>query len=202
MTTKDRFYLTIIAFLVIIIFLLKACGGKCPPMPVIVEKTDTAWRDHMDTITQYTPQVTKYIPVTKTIYKTDSIVEYELVNVDTSEILKDYFATRYYSDTQSVQYGKIVINDSVTKNRIASRSIILNQLIPEVTKTVTVRDKQRNQIYFGLSGAGNNDNIYAGASLMLKTRRDFIVEGGALLGNKGDLIYQGGMKFLIRLKRK
>ncbi len=196
-----RLYQFVILALVLVILFLKMCSGKkCPSVEVVKIETDTQYVKVTETVERYMPPVTKYIPYNNIIYKTDSLVEYQFVDVDTAAILKDYFATRFYSDTIRNDYGYIVIPDSVRENRIVSRAPKWNLSIPIVTNTITVKEKERNQIYLGLTGIGNKDNIYPGASLMLKTKKDFIIEGGALIGTDGKLLYQGGMKFLIRVK--
>jgi len=159
------------------------------------QKADTIYRPKPYAIIQYKPQLQR-----ETVF--DTLYEFLLKEIDTIAILKDFFATRVYSDTQNIKYGKIIINDSVTMNKIKARRLITDISIPEITNTITVQRPRKAQIYLGINVLANvNQPIYIGGSALMKTKRDMIYELGGMYGNDQKL-YFGSIKFLISLKRK
>lgn len=203
--TKDRIYIVIIATLIIIILFIKSCAQTCPEVEVI-SKIDTTWVTVEKDVPVYTPGVDRYFPVAIEIVKTDSFVEFDHLPVDTQAILADYNATRLYEDTlrDSAFAGSIVIVDSVSRNRITSRKPVYNISIPVITNTVTVTRKEepRNEFYFGVTGVGNKQAVYTGATGLLKTKKDLMIEAGALYGSDNQLLYQGSLKILIRFRKR
>lgn len=163
-------WLIIVAVLVGIILLQRACNGsKCPEAVV---KTDTQWIAVHDTITKE-----KLIPITKVVEHrpapvtvTDTVFLTEIQHVDTVEILKDYFATRNYSDTNHLEgFGSFIINDAITQNKIKGREIIYDLKFPEITKTVIER---KNQWYGGIDVGGTKSWISFGPQLQLINKKD------------------------------
>jgi hypothetical protein len=206
---KTRHWIYLITAVILVLLLFRACKQGCKVM--FGPKPNDTIRIERDTVyapvkkdTVYVPQPYKKIQYvdrwnSTTLEKFDTVIN----PVDTAAILADYNSTYLYSDTHSVKHGNVVISDTVTKNRIAGRGLKVDLTIPEVTNTITVREEPRGQLYLGLGGAGNkNMPLYGGASLLYKTKRGFMVEGGVLYGNNGTWIYQGGMKFLLSLKKR
>lgn len=195
----------IISWIVLIIVAILAfkCGRSCnrpkveQPMKTVV-KTDTVFvKDKSDTV--YVPELVKLKPSNPLpIWIVDTIYLESFQHIDTAFILKDYFARAIYSDTQKVKYGSIIINDTVTQNRIASRGLQTNFNIPIITKTVTLTEPKRTQIYFGLDGMSDfKHNVYAGFSGALRSKKGGIWEAGAMYGNDNNLYFFGSRKFLI-----
>lgn len=117
----------------------------------------------------------------------------------------DYFyrPLYFYSDTVKVKYGKIIIQDSTTAP-ILARNVIPLFEIPVVTKTITLTRPPKAQMYIGLNGQYNPQDmrVHAGPSLMFKSKDDHIYEVGALF-NPSQLkqpIIQGSLKFKIKLR--
>jgi hypothetical protein len=162
-------------------------------------KGDTTYVPKIDTIIKSTTRV-------KTDFHFDTLyVDQEIIkDVDTLAILKDFYSKVIYKDTQIIQYGKIIIQDTITKNRIASRKLSYDLKIPEITKTVTLTKPERTQAYFGINSIFNQgtNTIAVGGSLLLKFKNGFGMEGGAFVDTKNNLIFGAGLKYLIRVKKK
>ena len=113
----------LIAVLIIIILLLRACNKPDPVEPVIITKVETVF----DTITKEIPvYVPKYVQ--KIEYIHDTIID--STPVDTVSILKDYFATYVYKDNQELDSLNLTIIDSVSQNKIFARTIQYDLIYP------------------------------------------------------------------------
>lgn len=118
------------------------CNGRkmrqlqkdCAVVKTVV-KRDTAYLHDTVKVKIYVPQPYKVVIERKgeNVYTTLERVK----NVDTAALLKDYYATRFYSDTLKTKYGNIPLNDTISENRIAGRSWKADFTIPVVTNTVT-----------------------------------------------------------------
>ena len=180
------------------------CGLRRPSRSDTISiKRDTVWiHEGRDTIYQPIPlMVTNTIY--KPLYKTDTI---EITNVDptdTAAILARFYQMVYYSDTQVNKYGKIIIQDSITQNRIKNRRFITDMNIPEATNTITIRDK-RVVGYFGASMIGSPITpLYAaGVDFSLKLRNDRIYTLGSYFTKDGIFYYTAGFKLPIRFRRE
>jgi len=155
----------LIVVLVIIIFLLRNCNGDSIPMePTVITKVEVRY----DTIVKHVP---KYVPkyINKISMSYDTILKYH--KIDTTEILKDYFATYVYEDVQKLDSLNLTIRDSISQNKIASRSIRYELIYP--TTTITKETYLNNREFYwglGLQGSVNQLN-YVGGELMYKTKK-------------------------------
>lgn len=122
-------------------------------------KHDTFYKDTGTTIVKEVPvpykeEVPKYIPV----YEEGPIKYLPLDSFPpvVTKMLIDYSTTRYYHDSMDVQYGKLHVLDTLRNNKfIGKRSILLQQSIPEITKTITLREEKRTVGYIGFTVMGN-----------------------------------------------
>lgn len=169
-------------------------------------RVDTTYIKESQNIPIYIPGVTNTI-----VREVPRIIEVQrdgkfiYLPVDTSAILQDYYTKRFYHDSIAVQYGKVYVQDTITENRITSRKVNTDFNIPLVTKTITVEQPKRNQVYIGVNALGNQSDYLqaAGASLLFKNKRDRIIEGGAMWGiNNKEIIYHAGIKFKLSLKKQ
>lgn len=157
---KLKFEYIVIIVLIIIILLQRACSGSKPETTTIV-KTETKW----DTIKQTTPL---YVPKWYLRIKTN--IDTFTIPIDTIAILKDYYAIYNYSDTLGTDSVKIIINDSVTQNKIKSRVVDYKIMYPTITitKETTIN---KLQFYYGLGiGASNKGLNSFGPELMYKSK--------------------------------
>jgi hypothetical protein len=111
--------------------------NKCygPKPPKVETKIDTVYVYVRDSTKWYVP-VPEVVVITKP-GRIDSFIAYDKIIVrDTVEVMNDYYSKVYYSDTTQTKYGSVVIQDTVTQNRIAARRVLTDFKIPEITKTI------------------------------------------------------------------
>lgn len=189
----------LILFIAVVILLyLQKCSGNGDG--IISIKTDTVWV-HEKKDTQYIPQIVNhYLPgkASKPFEKWDTLYLTELKDVDTAAILQDYFSFNTYADTLKNKYGYVLVSDTITRNKIAGRGVETNLLVPEVTKTITLTQPKRNQVYAGFGLFGNSKDFAGGyeLNLSLKTKQDRI------LGVGYDQFFNGGGYFKIEYRHK
>jgi len=157
--------------------------------PITITKVEVKY----DTIIKYTP---KYIPKwkEKIITRTDTVPSL----VDTLAILKDYYTKYVYNDTIHIDtMGYAVINDTITRNTIFSRSVATNFLIPITTVTNTVYTNQR-EFYWGLGLMGRANQInYLGGKLLLRTKKKQIYGLGIGINPNFQPVLSGSMYWKI-----
>jgi hypothetical protein len=193
----------IIVVLVVIIILMQQCSNasfdfslfpkkdKPPVEGTVITKIETKW----DTLTL---DSLVYVPKwnTKIEYRT----EYETImqDIDTVSILKDYYSKYVYSDTVSLDsFGNIVINDTITENKIVFRKIKPNIYIP--TTTIT-RDSliSKNEFYYGFGLAGNQEQFnYIGGELLFRSKKKKVLGVGVGLNNQLQPIISARMMWKI-----
>lgn len=176
--------------IIAVIYMFHTCNcgrQKVREVPVIKVKVDTQWLPQKDSIS-YIPKPYKVsVPVPYAVI--DSFTETVVQPVDTAAILKQFYSTLYYSDTQPIKYGSITINDTVSKNKIQGRGLVVSQQIPVITKTITEAMRRRNVLMVGVDALGNKENpLYAtGLNIGFHTKRDkyWGVKGMILKGGQG-----------------
>ena len=156
------FQTLIIVVLIVLLLLQRSCSSTPKEDPQVITKIETKY----DTVTINT---TSYIPKwkTKVITKIDTFS----LPIDTSLILKDYYAKYHYSDTLKIDsIGYAVINDTITQNKILGRDIKTNLLIPTKTITETIYLNKR-ELYWGVGLGGNTNQInYLGGELIYRNK--------------------------------
>lgn len=205
---KDLRTLLIIVLIGIVIALqFKGCKPDPDTGGVKVE-IDTVYKE-------VKVEVPKYVPKWRTkIEEVEVQIEVEKpAKIDTTEILKDYFAKYKTIDTLRLNYpdsngafGYGVVTDIISRNQIIERSINWDYKIPVITKTITIYPKSVNQVYIGVSSGFNKknfvDNVAGG--IILKTKKDNIYQASIGLGNRGGTIAPfigAGIYWKIRLKK-
>ena len=174
---KSKFYFLIIAILVIVLLLQKSCsgGGNVNPSPNdTIRVIDTSYV----TVTKYVPT---YVPKwnTKVKYVYDTTVK-----IDTAYVVGDYYSTYFYKDSLINDTLCLYINDSISQNKIQSRSLKYTLKFPTVTVTNTVI-KNKNEFYYGLGLVGSKTGInFFGPELLLRTKKKSVY--GLGVGIDGD----------------
>lgn len=193
-----------------LLFLIRsfnACNGMGrPTSDTISVRRDTVWvHEGRDTV--YQPQIITVTDTrTNTVYRpvthTDTLWATEVLPTDTAAIIARFYQKAFYSDTQRVKYGKVIINDSVHQNRITYRNFVADLNVPEVTNTITVAQK-RNVVYLDFAGMGTiSSPLYAlGGGLTLKNKQDKLYSVGAMTTINGDVYYTGKFSIPIRLRK-
>ena len=144
----------------------------------------------------------------------DSIVYVPtLVQVDTAEILKDFYAKILYSDTIKLNnnQGFVYLSDSISKNNIVSRKWSASIKPKIVREPAPEPPKVRNQVYVGLNGAWSEKDWVnsIGTSVLFKTKDDKIFQVGVGVANRtcdgysGTFIpyINGGVYWKIKFKK-
>jgi len=159
----------LIVVLVIVILLMRECGGGHKDCD---DKIDTTIVETVKWDTLRISEIT-YVPK----WRTKIIREYDTIpaDVDTMGILKDYYATYFYTDTLLIDtIGNIVINDTVTENMIVSRTPKLSIVIPTKTDKITITKYVNNREFyygFGIQGSVSQMN-FLGGDLLYKTKKN------------------------------
>jgi len=167
----------IIAVLIIIIILQQQCSSPFQPFNLnpfnkrieqtvegtVITKIETKWDTvKIDSLV--------YIPKWKT--KIETIHDTIPANIDTLDILKDYYTKYFYTDTLDLDsLGNIIIKDTISRNSIVFRQITPNLLLP--TTTIT-RDSliSKHEFYVGIGLAGNRTQFnYIGGELLFRSKR-------------------------------
>jgi hypothetical protein len=150
----------IIVALLVIIFLQRECTHETPHSNQIITLYDTIH----DTLPY---PVIHYIP--KLIYRDTGSVKWQTQAVDTLAILSAYFVKHFYKDTLlNDTNALIVVSDTISRNRIISRSPLL-RIYPHIirqTTTITKKAPGRRKLFPGI-GAGQSFNHFGLSANML-----------------------------------
>jgi hypothetical protein len=177
MKNVSKFYLILIGILVVIIVLMRMFQPKPVDLTeyikigskeyiLLSQNIDTVFVDKVVEIPVYVPVPGKPIPQPLPPV------------VDTLSILKDYYSKYVYDDKIKIDsVGYAYIKDTVTQNKITSRTAKFVYKIPIITNTTIVKDLPKNQIYIGGGLGLDKVNLFNQVS------------GGFLLKTKSDKIY-------------
>jgi len=189
---KLNYIINIALALFAVIVLYRAECGK----PVVSGETIKVDGKKYEVINQVID--TQYIKIKEIKYKKGEDIYHDttiyvpipfLDSVKLDSLVKLHYAKNVYSDTFKLNYGMIYVQDSVQFNKIFGRKWSADLLIPKETKTTTVKEPAKAQVYFG-AGASYGASIIPGVGLMLKTKKDRIY--GVSLGVSNGLPIYGG----------
>lgn len=170
-------YLIILALVLILLYQEGCFGGSKKGKEIKIDgKTYEVVKHEIDTF---------YEVKTQTVYRKgkDIVHEVEVVkevptNVDTGAILKDYYARVFYRDTFKLKdtLGFIVINDTISRNRIQDRKFYSSIIVPTVKEKIYLREIS-NDWFLGPSvDVGNPMNL--GGEIHLKSKKDLLFGAG------------------------
>jgi len=194
--TWERIQSITIVVLVIIILLMSKCSGGDSSRPVdtkVVTETKIVW----DTL-----EVEKkvYIPKWRTKVETKYDTTYVEVpaEVDTMDILKDYYSKYVYVDTLFLDtLGYITLVDTVTENKIFNRTNIPEIRIPTKIQKDVVYINER-EFYAGMGARTNGKNIsWMGLEGLYKTKKGNTFTLGIGTDNENNLSVGGGVHWRI-----
>lgn len=153
---------------------------------------------------------TQYVKTTKILYKNGKTIYREKPiyidipnDIDTTEIIKDYYSKVFYDDTFILDdnLGVIVVKDTICKNSIYSRKWIANVNKISIKQTDIVEELPKNQLLVGgVSGILSIENGYIGPSIMLKTKKDTYINVSVGAGFNKLMVYQVGIHKPIKFK--
>jgi len=194
--TWERIQSITIVVLVIIILLMSKCSGGDSPRPVdtkVVTETKIVW----DTL-----EVEKkvYVPKWRTKVETKYDTTYVEVpaEVDTMDILKDYYSKYVYVDTLFLDtLGYITLVDTVTENKIFNRTNIPEIRIPTKIQKEVVYINER-EFYAGMGARTNGKNIsWMGLEGLYRTKKGNTFTLGIGTDNENNFSVGGGVHWRI-----
>ena len=105
------------------------------------------------------------------VYHSDSVYVEIPQNVDTSAILKDFYAMNMFVDTFKTDIGNIVLNDTISQNKIKGRTYTAKFKYPEV-RTI-VKEKPKAAVFAGIGSSINGEAKLqeVSAHIFLETRK-------------------------------
>lgn len=135
---------------------------------------------------------------------------------DCQELVNDFSDYVELTDAESKKCDSIISDkDGIISNHKKIDSIRRLSAINLNKAFVTVVDKYdslyddykklspRTILFFGINGQYNNSSMSmaVGGELMVKFKNDFAISGGALVDVKNGVIWTGGFKYPIRLRK-
>jgi hypothetical protein len=148
--TKNWIIAVLIGVVLIGIFFWGYGTGKRNNLPIVVN--DTIWR--VDTVEHRIVDTFPWY-----IVKRDSVIYRDTVfkDVDTSEILKDYFAIHYHSRTWEDSLLLVKSEDAITENYILDHQFTYKIKRPQsIVNVVDNKISYSSYIYAGVTGSKNS----------------------------------------------
>jgi hypothetical protein len=155
----------LIVVLVIVILSMKTCSREKDSGEKVITKTKIEYIPIKKIVPEYVPKWKEKIVIDIDTFLANT-------DVDTLAILADYYAKYYFVDTLSFDtLGYALVKDTVTQNKIASRSLEYQLNIPKITVEKTIYLNQR-EFYYGLGIAGNLRQLNSiGGEILYKTKK-------------------------------
>lgn len=153
----------LIIILVAVLLYQSQCSRKPDVEPEVIVTIETKWDTVNVTQTEYVPKWR-----TRVVTKHDTIPQ----DIDTMSILKNYYSKFHYVDTLTLDtLGYLVLNDTISKNSIMSRSFVSDISIPTTTITKEIYLKKR-EFYWGMGLNGDASQLnYLGGEFMYKNKQ-------------------------------
>jgi hypothetical protein len=198
-----NFQTLIIIGLVIVIFLLRECRGNkstTPTEPVTIVKVETKYDTIVKEVKSYIPKYVKKIQwKTKTVH--DTIEIHDTVPADTLSIVKDYFSARIYNDTLKEDSVTLIINDTISQNRVISRNIKYSLVYP-TTIIQTEREVNKRELYVGFGIGGDRQQLsFAGGELLLRNKKERIYGVGLGINQNFEPILTFKMSWKVKMPK-
>lgn len=157
----------------------------------VVEVHDTVYQQK--TFTKYTKgkDIQSYIILTDTLPIHDTI-----------RIIEDYNTTKAYIDTIRQDSNIFVIRDTISQNKILSRSFEANLREKTIVTKQLYVEKPKNALYLGFRGdfRPSNGLVVLSPSLMLSAKNKALIGLGLDLYNNGGFGYSGSLYLKIGKK--
>jgi hypothetical protein len=204
---KIDFKTLMILGLIIVILLMQMCNGdkkeinKGDTIKVKGKKYEVV--DHR--------RDTTYLTRDSIVYKKGKDIRVEVkvpvyipANVDTQDILKDYFARRFYVDTLDLgEKSFVIVKDTITENKILSR--VFESSITEriINDTLFLAELPKRQMFVGFQMGFDKKDIfnYGGLNLLYKDKKDKIFGFGLGINSNSQPTIMGSLNWKIKLKK-
>lgn len=196
--TKKIFPYVIIAILAIIIFYQKGCFGKKQQGSTVnINGTEYEVIKH-DIDTFYQIDTQRFYRKGKDIVKIVEVVKEIPANVDTLSILKDYYSRVFYKDTFKLKdsLGYLVINDTITQNRIYSREFASYINVPTIRETLYLKEF-KSLLFLGPAVQLGRFPSFGG-DLHLKTKKDMLIGFGLGFNLNASPYFRGSVGWKIK----
>ena len=220
---------TILIMALCVVLLMRGCGNDDTND---IETVEVDGKDYglikqtIDTVfVTKEVKVPTYIP--KYITKVETIEVEIPIDIDTLAIVEKYFSTYQVKDTLNLSYefplgvtdslgnkpspnlGFGIITDNISQNSIISRDVDWTFQIPTIYNTSIVKELPKTQLYWGLNGGFNREDVITNisGSLLLKTKKDKIFQLGLGVQNNSNIqqlspYISAGMYWKISLGKK
>ena len=219
----------LIVGLIAIILLMRACSGDSSVDPKDIIKVDgkdyELLEQKIDTVfVEKIVEVKKYVP--KYITKIETVRVEIPADIDSLQIIEDYYAKYTVKDTLKLDYefapeividsigtkpnptlGFGIITDTISQNQIMSRDIKWNFQVPTIYNTKVVKELPKREFYYGFGTSFDQTNFInkANFGILYKDKKEKMwgLDIGALNVNSTVQPYIGGsMYWKISFKKK
>jgi hypothetical protein len=121
---------------------------------------------------------------------------------DTIKVLNDYYALRAYNDTIYQDSNNFVITDTISQNKILSRSFKANLAEKTIITKQLYVEKPKNTLYWGFRGEFRPSNglQVLSPSLMLNAKNKALIGLSLDLYRNNNIGYSGSLYFKIGKK--
>ena len=218
---------TILIMALCVVLLMRGCGNDDTND---IETVEVDGKDYglikqtIDTVfVTKEVKVPTYIP--KYITKVETVEVQIPIDIDTLAIVEKYFSTYQVKDTLNLSYefplgvtdslgnkpspnlGFGIITDNISQNSI--RDVDWTFQIPTIYNTSIVKELPKTQLYWGLNGGFNREDVITNisGSLLLKTKKDKIFQLGLGVQNNSNIqqlspYISAGMYWKLSLGKK
>jgi hypothetical protein len=202
-----RNILNILILILLVIILLRTCKEKVVNGEVKIIR-DTTWIIKDSTVNSK-PQIIKTEPYAVPIDRWNT--EY-LPDTNYTKLLDQYkkavtelLGVNYYKDSLYIDsLGYVTVRDTISKNVLVGRrfSYDLHYPIIKETKTITVIEPPKRQLYWGIGLNGTQQGLIdeMTGSLMYKNKKDQMF--GVNLGVNSQFKLKGGIQLFWKIKIK
>lgn len=182
----------IILILIIVIVFLRNCQGE-----QIVFEEKVVYDEKIEYVEV---EIEKEVYVPKYTERIITEIDTLLINnpIDTLEILRDYYTKYFYKDTLSLDsLGYVVLNDTITENKILNREFTSMIIIPEKTIEKTVYLNSR-LFFMGPSISFYDQGLNTAQwDFYYKDRKNRLYNLGLGVNDRGKAVFNTGFKWEI-----
>ena len=180
LTIKNFVILYLVIGMVIISFMLKN------QKPTIIEKEVITIKDSIQVDSVPFPEPYEVYLEGETQFVDTTI--YVTQPVDSAKILSTYYVKSVIKDTLKLKdIGMIILTDTIVNNKLVSRVWTTPKIKSKIIRdTIRVPEVKERQIFFGVDGSVNNQDMINGVGLgvLYKTKDDKIFHIGTGVSNR------------------
>jgi len=179
----------LIIILAVVLLYQSQCSKKDPIEPEVIVTIETKWDTVNVTQTEYVPK-----------WRTKVVTEHDTIpqDIDTMSILRDYYAKYHYTDTLTLDtLGFLVLNDTISKNSVLSRSFTSDISMPTTNITIEIYLKKR-EFCWGMRLNGDPSQLnYLGGEFMYKNKQRNMFGVGVGVNQDLQPVFSGRMYWKI-----